>query len=110
MRTDLTVNGVTILEQKETPGLGTRVEEVASDVTWILILTGEKTLGHAPGEEAPRPWFTEKYRGLAADAISLTADGGAIDAITGATVSSRAVTDAVRTAVEGLAETLSGAK
>ena len=40
--------------------------------------------------------FLEQYEGRGADAIELSRDGGAIDAITAATISSRAVTNAVR--------------
>ena len=99
---DFVVKGVKILSQKETPGLGTKVEEVQSDKTWLLILSGKRSFGKGPDEEDPLPWFPAQYRGLTREEIKLTRDGGKVDAITGATISSRAVTDAVRGAVEAL--------
>ncbi|MFH1639186.1 MAG: FMN-binding protein [Chloroflexota bacterium] len=69
-----TVKGIAIVSQSETPGLGSRI-----------------TL----------PAFAEKFVGKKIENIKLTADGGEIDAITGSTVSSRAVVDAIRnTALE----------
>ena len=67
------IKSITILSNTETPGLGTRIEEAA---------------------------FTGQFRGLALQDISLSKDGGKIDAITGATVSSKAVTDALRGQME----------
>ncbi|MBQ9832459.1 MAG: RnfABCDGE type electron transport complex subunit G [Clostridia bacterium] len=43
--------------------------------------------------------FTDQYKGLVIP-VELTKDGGRIDSVTGATISSRAVTNAVNTAVE----------
>ena len=71
------ITGVKILSQQETPGLGARIEEIRH---------GEKY-----------PWFTRQFKGkTASDAIIVTKDGGDIDAITGATISSRAVSSAVK--------------
>jgi len=63
-----TLAGAKVLSQKETPGLGARIEEVASD------------------------WFT----GRTLDALFLSHVGGNIDTITGATVTSEAALKAVR--------------
>lgn len=95
-----TVKGVKILSQQETPGLGTKIEQVKSDNTWMLILMGKKSLGLQPGEPVPEPWFPAQYRGLKLDQISL--DSGKIDVITSATISSEATTVAVRQAVAGI--------
>jgi len=70
------IQGVQILEHTETPGLGSRISEVR------------------PGEK--EPWFTAQFKGKQGKTVTLKRD---IDAITGATISSRAVTDAVRNAV-----------
>jgi Na+-translocating ferredoxin:NAD+ oxidoreductase subunit G len=67
------VKALTILSNTETPGLGTRIEENA---------------------------FTDQFKGLGMQDINLTKDGGKIDAITGATISSKAVTDALRGQLE----------
>ncbi len=68
------VKGIIILSNQETPGIGSRITE--SD-------------------------FTDKFIGLNIDDIALRQEGGQIDGLTGATISSKAVVDAVReTAVE----------
>jgi electron transport complex protein RnfG len=69
------VTGVRILTQSETPGLGARITE-------------EK--------------FLKQFRGLALEAVALRRDdpAGKVDAITAATISSRAVTVSLRRAIE----------
>jgi electron transport complex protein RnfG len=71
---DGTVAGLAIskLDQSETPGLGVKVTLAA---------------------------FRDQFRGKGADAARLKKDGGTIDAITAATISSRAVADGVREAL-----------
>lgn len=64
-----------ILQQQETPGLGTKIAEPAFQ-----------------NQFANRPFVPDTWR--------LKKDGGNIEAITGATISSRAVTDALRAASE----------
>ena len=51
------------------------------------------------GARAKEPWFMEQYIGKSAP-IALKKDGGEIDAITSATITSRAVTKAVDSAVQ----------
>ena len=82
---DGTVAGVRVLAHKETPGLGDGIDEKRSP--WILAFAGKSL-------ENPRPndWRVKK-------------DGGAFDQFTGATITPRAVVNAVKRA--GLyAETL----
>ncbi len=74
------ITGVRIAQHSETPGLGANIVQVR------------------PGDE--EPWFLKQFRGLTADRISLKASGGPVDGITAATISSRAVTDAVREGFE----------
>ena len=77
--------GVMVLFQQETPGLGDKIEEVRR---------GEDT-----------PWFTQQYIGATrVDNMAVTEDGGAIDSITGATITSQAVTDSIRWGLEQLHE------
>ncbi|MCA1809010.1 MAG: RnfABCDGE type electron transport complex subunit G, partial [Lentisphaerae bacterium] len=66
------VSGVAIIEQMETPGLGARIAE---------------------------PSFTSQFRDRAIQATkwAVTKDGGDINAITGATISPRAVVEALKT-------------
>jgi electron transport complex protein RnfG len=69
-----TIKGISIISQSETKGLGSRV-----------------TL----------PNFTDKFTGKKIDDVKIKSEGGAIDGITGSTVSSKAVINAVReTALE----------
>ena len=79
MENKTTVKGIAVIAHAETPGLGDK----------ILL-----------------PNFTDKFVGLDTGEINLTRDGGKVDAITGATISSRAVVDGVRNATMAKAEFL----
>lgn len=68
------ITGISITTQSETPGLGSRVTE---------------------------PSFTKQFKGMTlSDSLNLSAKGGKIDAVSGATVSSKGVVTAVRKALE----------
>ncbi|GAI74042.1 unnamed protein product, partial [marine sediment metagenome] len=75
------IEGMEVLSHTETPGLGNKITEEP---------------------------FTEQFLGLGVDGIALSRDGGEIDAITGATISSRAVTSAVQERMFEIIEILSG--
>ena len=74
------VLGVRVTSHKETPGLGDKVELKKSD--WVLGFNGY-SLDNLPAKQ----WSVAK-------------DGGAFDQFTGATITPRAVTHAVKTALE----------
>lgn len=76
------IKGLTVLHQVETPGLGTKIEEIkyGEDSPWFL-----------------RNFISKKWNGLAVDK-----DGGEIQSITGATISSRAVTNSIREGLQNL--------
>jgi electron transport complex protein RnfG len=76
---DGTLAGVRVVSHKETPGLGDFIETGKSD--WIRQFKG-LSLGNPPREE----WAVEK-------------DGGAFDQMTGATITPRAVVQAIRRAL-----------
>ena len=76
------IRGVKVLSQQETPGLGTRMVEVRQGET--------------------SPWFLEQFKGKNAAAVELKD----IDAITGATISSRAVVDGIRNGTNEFMEKL----
>jgi Na+-translocating ferredoxin:NAD+ oxidoreductase subunit G len=76
------ITGLKILSQMETPGLGTRIMEIKE------------------GEQ--EPWFQVQFVGKKPAEIALKKEGGKIDAITGATISSRAVTTALAKAIKAL--------
>lgn len=75
VRSDGTVTGVRAVDHEETPGLGDRIEHTRSD--WILGFAG-RSIGNPTAE---------RWR--------IGADGGDFDQITGASVTSRAVVNAV---------------
>ena len=66
---------IQILSQQETPGLGTKCQEIRSGET--------------------KPWFQEQFVGKQCTNISVNKDGGEIAALTGATITSRAITNAI---------------
>jgi electron transport complex protein RnfG len=71
---ETTIKGISIVSHSETPGLGSRITE---------------------------SFFTDQFTGLSIDEVALKRNGGEVDAITGSTISSRAVINAVReTAME----------
>jgi electron transport complex protein RnfG len=70
------IKGVRILEHQETPGLGSKISETR------------------PGEK--EPYFLRQFKGKQARTVAIKKD---VDAITGATISSKAVTDAVNKTV-----------
>lgn len=71
--------GVRVISHKETPGLGDKIDENKSD--WILQFEGLSL-----SEPATAKWKVKK-------------DGGAFDQFTGATITPRAVVDAVKAAL-----------
>lgn len=92
--TKFQIQAIKVLSQKETPGLGDKVNEILSKKTWGTVIAG--TL---PDESNLRPWFQVQFDGKIAP-IKVDKDGGDVQAITGATISSRAICDAVNQAIE----------
>lgn len=72
MEPDGNLRGIRIISQQETPGLGARIVESE---------------------------FLDQFVGLSVSDLDLSRNGGAIDAITGATISSRAVVQGIREAI-----------
>ncbi|MBN2001607.1 RnfABCDGE type electron transport complex subunit G [candidate division KSB1 bacterium] len=70
-----TIIGIKVLSQQETPGLGTRIAEKAYGET--------------------KTWVQKQFEGKTAMGCAVDKDGGSIISITGATISSRAVTNSV---------------
>jgi len=80
MKKDGTIERIYVISQRETPGLGTRIAE---------------------------PEFTAQFTGYRLEELRLRREGGVIDGITGATISSRAMTDSIReTGLEVLHESV----
>ena len=81
MDLDLKMTGVLVLSQKDTPGYGEKVIDV--------------------------PEFRESFVGVGLDGLVLKSEGGQIDGITTATLSSIAVTTGVREMVEKIQQEVS---
>ncbi|MEI6634552.1 MAG: FMN-binding protein [Chlamydiota bacterium] len=97
-----TIEGIKVIEQAETPGLGARVDEVEARGTLWGRIAG-MFRGAAAEKEPAQPWFQSQYKGLAPAELKLLRpgrDGRGIHALTGATITSRALTDAVRDSIE----------
>lgn len=93
IKKDAAITGVKILSHNETPGLGAKLVEVVSDKTVIRAFR-EMFSKEKKAVEKPLPYFTEQFRGLDLREIGLSKHG--IQAITGATISSRAVVDSIK--------------
>ena len=93
MTIDGTITGVRILSQNETPGLGAKIVEVISDKT-VLKALRELFSKNKEAEKELTPYFTDQFKGLNVKRIRLSKNG--IDGITGATISSRAVVDSIK--------------
>ncbi len=79
LENETTIKGVTIVSHLESPGLGARITESI---------------------------FTDQFAGVNIADVALRLKGGEIDAITGATISSRAVVEAIRAAAMEKIESL----
>lgn len=95
-----TITGISVTSQQETPGLGANIEAVKTEGTlWSAIASIFS--GSQAGAEPPEPYFQAQFRGKILDNLSVVKEKGTdkIEALTGATISSEAVTKAVRDAV-----------
>jgi len=118
--------GINILAQNETPGLGTKMTEVESTSTlWSVVFGKElkstdwgseefwqlaesrqleriKKFGLLKKGKKPQPWFQEQFKGKTYNqmVVSKAKDNEKIMAITGATISTKAVIHAVQNAID----------
>jgi electron transport complex protein RnfG len=87
------VKGVKILSLHETPGLGAKAVEINP-----LMVEKKSAKFQNPNMDKNKPWFTEQFNSLSLDELYLTKDNpeGKVDAITAATITSRAITNGLR--------------
>ena len=78
--------GIKIMQQVETPGLGTKIEEIPYGKT--------------------SSWFQQQFIGRISDGLAVDKDGGQITSVTGATISSRAVANSIKSGLETLTKQL----
>ena len=74
--------------------------DLNGNVTGVSIISMSETSGL--GDNAKKPAFREQFKGQSGT-LAVSKDGGAIDALTGATITSRAVTRGVNTAIAAAA-------
>ncbi|MFP4028364.1 MAG: FMN-binding protein [Candidatus Brocadiia bacterium] len=85
---------VAVVTSNETPGLGERIKEKTPDATlW------EAILGKSGNGKGKRPAFQEQFTGKKLSDLEVIQDGGTVDALTGATITSRATTTAAAKAI-----------
>ncbi|MFW5862624.1 MAG: FMN-binding protein [Spirochaetota bacterium] len=110
--------GLSILSQTETPGLGARCTEVASTETFFGYLFGDLfgSKKVKTEQEPSRPWFQKQFTGLSVDQqIEIVKKGdwqpsmkeqlrekNAVTTITGATITTKTVRDAIMKGIEKL--------
>lgn len=75
--------------------------DMTGAVTGVSIIDMSETSGL--GDNASKADFRDQYVGMSGE-LAVNKDGGEIDALTGATITSRAVTDGVNTALRVAAE------
>lgn len=85
MLSDGRLYAIKVLNQNETPGLGSKIIEIEEDTTIWDVARGKRK-GPA---EIKRPWFQERFRNKKIGELK------DVQAITGATISSKAVIDSV---------------
>ncbi|MDK2857242.1 MAG: H+/Na+-translocating ferredoxin:NAD+ oxidoreductase subunit [Verrucomicrobiota bacterium] len=102
LKPDGTVTTVLVTKQTETPGLGTVVAERKREKTLSGLISGKKETGLPPNR------ILDQFNGMKAEAgqapWAVKKDGGTLDAVTGATITSRAVCGAVFTIAETFAQ------
>jgi electron transport complex protein RnfG len=92
MTKDGKITAIKVLNQNETPGLGSKITEIKDDSTLFDFMNGKKSNG------IKKPWFQAQF----ADKKVSELDN--IQAITGATISSKAVIDAVKAKAKEIEE------
>lgn len=98
---DATIRTVIVTAHKETPGLGTVATDRKQKRT-LRDLLGSEARDESAGALAPCKYL-DQLAGMGLQeppALNVTQDGGVLDAVSGATVSSRAIASAVRAVAE----------
>jgi Na+-translocating ferredoxin:NAD+ oxidoreductase RnfG subunit len=94
------VHRIAVVSSGETPGLGERINEVSKDISIWGRLRGET---EPPGKRAA---FQQEFDNVAWAEMKLSVNGGEVDALTGATITSKATVAAVRNALASLQKAL----
>ncbi len=90
-----TIIRIRVIEQQETPGLGSNLKEVRTNKFLWDIFTGKKR-----PEVDPTPYFQRQFFGINYNDLKIVKTpsqaSGEIQALTGATISSKAVMESIR--------------
>jgi electron transport complex protein RnfG len=103
--TAYTIKSIRILSSAETPGLGERAKEIRTDRTiWRAMGESLGLVQKKPDNGPIDPWFQAQFAGKILDKLVIVKQPTTenIQAITAATVTSRAVTEAVRAALDDI--------
>jgi electron transport complex protein RnfG len=84
MKPDATITAIKVLSQSETPGLGSRISEIKDSTTIFDLFKGKHP------DPSLKPWFQEQF------SAKKSSDLDGVSAITGATISSRAVINSIK--------------
>ncbi len=97
---DPVIHRMAVVSSQETPGLGENVNAVAPDVSIWAAVVGK---AGQPG----RPWFQEQFSGKRLSDLTVVPGPSErnVQALTGATITSRAATEAARRAVQKIIDT-----
>ncbi|MDR1534511.1 MAG: FMN-binding protein [Planctomycetota bacterium] len=98
--------GFSVVNSEETPGLGEKIKDSRPPYTWKQFFFGDLPPA-SPDTSTP---FQRQFRGRTAESLQLKKNGGDLDAVTAATITTRGVLAAIRDAEEKLEATLSGSK
>ena len=92
------ISGIRILSQNETPGLGAKINEVLAEKSLWQRVKEIFGLRKQQAQQVFKPWFCEQFKGKKVQALTVVADKTErnIQAVTGATISSEALTNSVR--------------
>lgn len=90
------ITGLKVLSQQETPGLGARIEEVKTSRSLKDVLLRRED--GRKEEDSEKPWFQSQFVGKKPEDLYVEK----LDAITGATITSKAVIDSVREKVKSV--------
>lgn len=88
---DCVLQAIKILSQNETPGLGSKVDEIKINYTLWDKIKGKKII------QNEEPWFQAQFKTKPVDKVQI---------ITGATITSKAVINAVKETLEKFAQQL----
>jgi RnfABCDGE-type electron transport complex G subunit len=96
---DPLIHRMAVVSSQETPGLGEQIKSVEQDVSVWGAVAGQRS-------EPKRPWFQEQFSGkrLSDLVVERTAETDKIAALSGATITSEAATEAARKAVNTIFE------